>query len=146
MRYQRRKAVYDWSSFKRYNETYNWMNELASNSENISTFVVGRSYEGRDIMGLRINVGNKVGKPSIVFEGNIHANEWIGSSTVTFIINEFLTSTDDGKKLIKLKCKFKNTKYIPTYLIICNIFKDVKRLLEHFDWWFVPILNIGKYS
>ena len=97
MKYQRRKAVYDWTSFRRYNETYAWMDDLASSRPNdISTFIVGKSYEGRDIKGLRINIGNQSGKKSIFFESNIHANEWIGSHTTTFIINQLLTSEDNG--------------------------------------------------
>lgn len=91
------------------------MNNLANSSNNISTFIVGQTYEGRDIIGLKINIGNQPGKKSIVFEGNIHANEWIGSSTVTYIINELLTSQQS----------------------------DVQDLLERFEWWFVPILNVG---
>lgn len=73
------------------------MNQLAQDQpSNISTFSIGTSYEGREIKGLRINVGGASGKPKIFFEGNIHANEWIGSATITYIINELLTSTDLG--------------------------------------------------
>ncbi|CAG9804827.1 unnamed protein product [Chironomus riparius] len=116
---QRRTGVYDWSTYRSYNETYAWMESLAASRPNdISTFVVGKSYEGRDIKGLRVNIGNATGKPSIFFESNIHANEWIGSHTTTYIMNQLLTSNDD----------------------------DVKALLESFDWWFLPILNIDGYE
>ncbi|XP_070500960.1 zinc carboxypeptidase-like [Chironomus tepperi] len=117
--YQRRKGVYDWSSYRRLNETYAWMDDLAASRPNdISTFIVGKSYEGRDMKGLRVNIGNKTGKKAIFFESNIHANEWIGSYSTTYIMNQLLTSDDD----------------------------DVKRLLETFDWWFLPILNIDGYE
>jgi carboxypeptidase A len=103
-RYQRRKDVYDWSTYRRYNETYAWMDSLAASRPNdISTFIVGKSYEGRDIKGLRINLGNIAGKKSIFFESSIHANEWIGTHTTTFIMNELLTSNATGEILLMLQ-------------------------------------------
>ncbi|CAG9804826.1 unnamed protein product [Chironomus riparius] len=116
---QRRTGVYDWSTYRRLNETYAWMESLAASLPNdISTFIVGKSYEGRDIKGLRVNIGNAIGKPSIFFESNIHANEWIGSYATTYIMNQLLTSEHE----------------------------DVKALLESFEWWFLPILNIDGYE
>jgi len=97
-RYQRRKGVYDWSTYRRYNETYAWMDSLAASRPNdISTFIVGHSYEGREMKGLRVNIGNVSGKKTIFFESNIHANEWIGSYATTYIMNELLTSDDAGE-------------------------------------------------
>ena len=100
---QRRNGVYDWSTYRRLNETYDWMDSIAASRPNdTSIFIVGQSYEGRDMKGLRVNIGNRVGKPSIFFEGNIHANEWIGSYATTYIMNQLLTSEDEGKLLFSL--------------------------------------------
>ena len=74
------------------------MRSLTSARPNdLSTFVAGTSYEGREILGLKINIGNVAGKKSVFFESNIHANEWIGGSTTTYVINELLQSTDNCK-------------------------------------------------
>ena len=74
------------------------MHELAeSRPDDISTFVVGKSYEGREILGLKVNIGNEPGKQAIFFESNIHANEWIAASSLTYIMNEMLTSNDTGE-------------------------------------------------
>jgi murein tripeptide amidase MpaA len=107
----------DWTNFQKLEDIHGWLRSLASQRPaDISTFVAGISYEGREILGLKINIGNVVGKKSIFFEANIHANEWIGGSTQTFIINELLTSTDT----------------------------NVRDLLNQFEWWFIPILNVGE--
>ena len=93
------------------------MEELAvSRPQDISLFTVGRTFEGREIRGMRINVGNVTGKQSIFFESAIHSNEWSAVSTTTFIINELLTSNDF----------------------------NVREILRRFDWWFVPVVNLGK--
>ncbi|KAG5680141.1 hypothetical protein PVAND_009666 [Polypedilum vanderplanki] len=117
-RYLKRKAI-DWNSFWRLNEIHSWLDELAASRPNdIRTFSVGTSYEGRDIKGVKINVGGGNSKPSVFFEANIHANEWIGSATATFIINELLTSNDT----------------------------NVQRLLNYYDWWFLPVFNVDGYE
>lgn len=75
------------------------MRSLASNRPNdITIFTVGTSYEGRSILGLKINIDSVTGKESIFFESNIHANEWIGGATTIFIINELLESSDNCKR------------------------------------------------
>jgi murein tripeptide amidase MpaA len=113
-----RRKAFDWSSFWRLSEIHSWLDELvASRPADISTFSAGTSYEGRNIKGVRINVAGGNSKPKIFFESNIHANEWIGSATATYIVNELLTSSD----------------------------ADVRTLLEYFDWWFLPVLNVGEF-
>jgi murein tripeptide amidase MpaA len=40
-----------------------------------SKFSIGKSFENRDIIGLKIE-GNRNSKPAILYHGGIHAREW----------------------------------------------------------------------
>lgn len=67
----------------------------------VTTFVVGQSYEGRDIRGVKVNfAGGDLDKRSIFFESMIHSYEWIAGATTTWIINEILTSEDVAVRFI----------------------------------------------
>lgn len=84
----------------------------------VNLFSIGNSYEGRSINGLRVNIGGGNGKKQIIFEGTIHAREWISTATVTWIMNEFLTSTDP----------------------------EVKQLASTYEWFFFPVINVDGYA
>lgn len=60
---------------------------------------------------MKISYG--IGKRAVFIEGGIHAREWISPATVTYIINEILTSTD------------------PSF----------RRIVENFDWYIFPVVN-----
>lgn len=57
-------------------------------------------------------------KTTIFIESTIHAREWITAATITFIMNELLTSTDP----------------------------EVKAMAENYDWIFVPVFNVDGYQ
>lgn len=52
-----------------------------------------------------------------MIEGGIHAREWISPATVTYVINEFLTSTDP----------------------------DVRAMAENIVWHIFPVVNPDGY-
>ena len=68
------------------------------------------------IKGVKLSFG--ANKPGIFIEGGIHAREWISPATVTYLINEFLTS--------------KNSL--------------VRKLAESYDWYIVPTFNPDGYA
>ena len=86
---------------------------------------IGVSYEGRDIPALRVGVHpTNSEKPqgrrkTLIVAGGSHAREWISTSTVNYAAFSLITSYGKSKKMSKL--------------------------LEEFDWIFIPTLNPDGY-
>ncbi|KAK5642768.1 hypothetical protein RI129_008935 [Pyrocoelia pectoralis] len=80
-------------SYQTLDEMNNWLQSLPALYPGIvETVVGGISYESRKILG--VHVSYKSGNKAVFLEGGIHAREWIAPATVTFILNELLTSSD----------------------------------------------------
>ncbi|XP_053960330.1 zinc carboxypeptidase A 1-like [Anastrepha ludens] len=113
----RRRGEYTWTEYHELNDTYAWLRSLPEKyPEQVSVFVAGRSYEGREILGVKISYASSVDgatKRGIFLEGGMHAREWISPATTTYIINQLLTSTN----------------------------ADVRKMAESFDWYVVPHAN-----
>lgn len=77
---------------------------------------IGKSYEGRNITGLRISL--KQNNRTIIIEGGIHAREWIAPATSMFILSRLLNSS--------------------------NILQQY--LSEQFDWYIFPVVNPDGYE
>ncbi|KPJ19046.1 Zinc carboxypeptidase A 1 [Papilio machaon] len=79
----------------------------------------GQSYQGRLILGLRINTPRQrnTPKPVVFIESGIHAREWIAPATTRYFINELLTSNDP----------------------------DITRMRDQFDWRIFPSCNPDGY-
>nr|UQB56059.1 M14 metal carboxypeptidase 1 [Antheraea pernyi] len=87
---------YSWNRYHNLDEIYAWLDELESNYPDIITVVtMGRSVEGRDIKGITINYRSNRNNTLIgMLEGTLHSREWISPETITWIVKEFLTSSD----------------------------------------------------
>ena len=104
-----------------------WMRLLRSLfPTHVRMISVGTSYEGRKISALRVGVHpHSAIKPSgprktIIVSGGTHAREWVATSSVNYIAYSFITAY--GKS------------------------KSITKLLEEFDWIFIPTLNPDGYA
>ena len=86
---------------------------------------IGITYEGRDITALRVGVHPKNmeksmdSRKTIIVAGGSHAREWISTSSVNYVA--FSLITEYGKS------------------------KQMTKLVEEFDWIFIPTLNPDGY-
>ncbi|KAJ3662739.1 hypothetical protein Zmor_007070 [Zophobas morio] len=103
----------EWSSYHTLDEINQWLRDLASTYSQVSLIAAGRSYQGRDILGVKVSFKSGNQDRTVFIESNIHAREWISSAVSTYILNELLTSQDS----------------------------NVRQIAESHDWIFVPIFN-----
>ncbi|XP_059616969.1 zinc carboxypeptidase-like [Phlebotomus argentipes] len=103
---------FGWEQYHTLDEIYTWLDEQVAQYPNILTAIdAGTSYEGRLIKGVKLSYN--VGNPAIFIESNTHAREWITSATATYVLNEFLTSSDP----------------------------DIRRIAENYDWYIFTNVN-----
>jgi murein tripeptide amidase MpaA len=85
-----------------------WLKDLAAKHPDLATLVkVGTSYEGRDIMAIKItgkSNGNltDAAKPGVWLDGGLHAREWITTSVIQYVINTLLTSYGTDAEITKM--------------------------------------------
>lgn len=104
-----------------------WMKLLASLfTTHVRLINIGKSYEGRDIQGLRVGVHptnnddpEQGTRKTILITGGAHAREWISTSTVTYVAYSLITGY--GKN------------------------PSITWLLEDFDFVFIPTINPDGY-
>lgn len=66
------------------------MKNIAEEHSDIAeTFSIGKSYEDRDLMGLKISSGGE-DKPIVVIDAGIHAREWIAPTTALYTIQQLV--------------------------------------------------------
>lgn len=108
--------TFGWTSYHALEEIYKWLDSLAEQyPEKVTGVLGGKTYEGREIKGVKLSFGQN--RSAVFIEGGIHAREWISPATVTYLLNEFLTSDN----------------------------KDIKKLAESYDWYIFPVVNPDGY-
>jgi murein tripeptide amidase MpaA len=84
---------FDYNRYNTYSDIVSELRNLARTYANAETFNVGKTFEKRDMIGLKIGSG---GKPVVWIDGGIHAREWISPATVMYFLNKLLTSQDQA--------------------------------------------------
>ncbi|KAF2899310.1 hypothetical protein ILUMI_06866 [Ignelater luminosus] len=113
----RRAEDFNWKEYHTLETINAWLDSLVERYPGIVTPIVGgRSYEGREIRGVKVSFGP--GRKGAFIESGIHAREWIAPATVTYILNEFLNSKD----------------------------ASVRAVAESRDWYFFPSINPDGYA
>ncbi|KAK4873403.1 hypothetical protein RN001_015432 [Aquatica leii] len=112
-----RSSEWNWNSYQTLDQINTWLNSLESKYVGTVTRIIGgQSYEKRNIYGVRVSF--KPGNRAVFLEGGIHAREWISPATVTYILNELLTSTNP----------------------------KIRSVAESRDWYIFPIFNPDGYE
>ncbi|ETN58891.1 zinc carboxypeptidase [Anopheles darlingi] len=109
---RKKQGEFGWEDYYTLNEIYEWIDTMVQQYSTVLTVnSIGRTYENRDMKVIKLSY--KSGNQAIFIEANIHAREWITSATVTWILNELLTSEEPR----------------------------VRYLAENYDWYIVPVSN-----
>ncbi|KAF7271080.1 hypothetical protein GWI33_016040 [Rhynchophorus ferrugineus] len=86
----------NWTLYNTLDEINNWLGSLQEEfSDTVTLLQPGKTHEGRDIVGVKVDFSPNTKKSAIFVESNIHAREWITSAVSTYILDELLRSTDD---------------------------------------------------
>ncbi|XP_072395650.1 zinc carboxypeptidase-like isoform X2 [Diabrotica undecimpunctata] len=103
-----------WDRYYDLEHINNWLKKLAKDYPGKVTLIkVGKSFEKRDILGVKVSFGKQKGRRSVWLDSLIHAREWISGPTTTFILNEILHSKEPA----------------------------VRAMAESHDWYIFPVLN-----
>ncbi|XP_034232626.1 zinc carboxypeptidase-like [Thrips palmi] len=109
--------VFGWENYHRLSSMYSWMQSLVSHFPGVASLVDGGlSHEGRHMLGVR--VAHAEGLPIVFLEAGIHAREWIGPATATYILHQLLMSADPR----------------------------VQRVARSFEWHVFPSVNPDAYE
>ncbi|XP_047527982.1 zinc carboxypeptidase-like [Vanessa atalanta] len=115
-----KKKGFSWDAYYDVDDIYNYLSNVSRTYPQWTEVIVGgKTYEGRQIRGIRINTpaAEGVEKPVFFIESGIHAREWIAPATTTYFINQLLTSSNP----------------------------NVTRLRDQFDWRIFPTVNPDGY-
>uniref|UniRef100_A0A0N4ZDP5 Peptidase_M14 domain-containing protein n=1 Tax=Parastrongyloides trichosuri TaxID=131310 RepID=A0A0N4ZDP5_PARTI len=92
------------TNYNSYNEIISYMKYVSTEyREFISLHSLGYSHENRPIYYLRIGYNNKgiIDKPLISIDANIHAREWISSTSALHIINNLINERKKYDKILR---------------------------------------------
>nr|XP_003699796.1 PREDICTED: carboxypeptidase B-like [Megachile rotundata] len=81
-----------------YNEVNQYLNYVKNTHSDVASLInIGKSYEGRSMVVLKLSTGGK-NKPAIFIDAGIHAREWIAPITALYAVDQILTN---NKQLLK---------------------------------------------
>jgi hypothetical protein len=102
-------------------ELNSFIQSLAANYPDIVKIEqLGFSFERRPIYVVKVGSETGRNKPSIWIDGGIHSREWIGISTVTYMLNKLVTGYATDAKM--------------------------KNFVDKANWYIVPVLNVDGYE
>lgn len=72
----------------------NYLAEVSNNNEHISLINIGKSYQNREMLGVKISSGGDKKKPAVFIDAGIHAREWIAPTTALYVISQLANATN----------------------------------------------------
>ncbi|XP_059047421.1 uncharacterized protein LOC131842868 [Achroia grisella] len=119
---RRNMDSFDWRGFYRLDDIYNWLKDLNKMyPTEIQLQSIGRTYENRDILTVRVALRGSKMRSKVIFESGIHAREWISPAFVTYLINEIVHSRDSDNE-------------------------ELKNIALTYEWYFIPVVNPDGYE
>lgn len=111
---------FSYTQYHTYEEILQWMKNFAkANPSVVKLFNVTNSYEGRDVMGVKIGTRG-FWKPSIWIDSGLHAREWIAPATAVYVAQYLV-------------------KHYKTHA-------EIRSLLRKFDFYILPVANPDGYE
>lgn len=140
-------AAFDLNKYHTLDEIYAHLDSLAkSHPGKVQVIVGGKTYEGRQIKGVKVSFGGN--KPGIFIEGGIHAREWITPASILYMLNELLNSkSPDVRSLAEshewyIFPVFNPDGYVYTHTTVGYLKRIKKLLVEKFDEFLIIFLNL----
>ncbi|XP_072021625.1 carboxypeptidase A1-like [Amphiura filiformis] len=112
------KAGFDYTIYHTIDEISQWVTDFANENAMVTEISIGDSYEGRPVKAVKISSGGS--KRVIYIQGGIHAREWISPATMMYMANQLVSNY--------------------------NTDAEVKAMVDNYDWYIVPSLNVDGYS
>merc|ERR1719384_318007 len=106
----------DWTSYHPIEEIYEWFNYLETTFDFCETEIIGQTFEGQDMIVMKVCKGGCGNKPAMWIDSGIHAREWIAPAVGTWMLNELVEKSADHPEL-----------------------------LDNLDWYFLPSHNPDGY-
>ena len=95
-----------------------YLQEVALNYPQLVTLqTIGQSYEGRDMIVIKISSGGNGNRPVVLVDGGIHAREWVAPAMTLYIINQLVENNAANRNLT-----------------------------DAVDWYILPVLNPDGYE
>jgi murein tripeptide amidase MpaA len=110
-----------YSQYNSYDDIITWIKALPARYPNLVTLVnLGNSYEGRELLAVKVTASNATNTPAIWFDGCIHAREWITTATSLYMLGNLLSDY--------------------------NVDPTVTRIINGLEVWVLPVFNADGYS
>jgi len=95
-----------------------YLQELAQNYPQLVTLeTIGQSYQGRDMIVIKISSGGGGTRPVVLVDAGIHAREWVAPGMALYIINQLVENNAANSALT-----------------------------DAVDWYILPVLNPDGYE
>lgn len=95
-----REDAFSLTQYNTLADIYGWIEGLpelfATPGLTIQPFIIGNSYHGNRLLAVRISNNAGGTKNTVMFDGGIHAREWISPATVLWMTNQLLTDYKAG--------------------------------------------------
>ena len=79
-----------WTEYHPLEDMYSFLDYLEATYDFVSTEVIGKSGQGREMRIAKVCKGECGSKPAVWIDGGIHAREWVSPATVTWMLRELV--------------------------------------------------------